>query len=412
MKSSFLILFFISTFFPFIEAQQLEYFITKGLQNSPLLNDYSNQLQAANADSLLVKAAQMPQVNSRSQVLYAPSFHYFGYDNVLTNGGNYGSVVDVSQYIFNRRVLQNKYESVSIQKRDLLNTSKISSGLIRKEITNQYITAFTDYQDLKNCERYLELLNEHKNILHLLVDQAVYKQSDYYALIIECQSSEIEISQLQTQIKTDEYVLKQLCGITDTGTFIPEIPVLKRVQTVNTMNVPLFMQFKIDSLKIGNEKQTVALNYAPKFNWYADAGLLSVDPLLLYRHLGFSVGVSMSFPIFDGHQRILENKKLDYKENTRSNYERYFKNQYTGQIRQLNDALMSTQKSLEMMKKQLQSTKELAAMLKSLLNNGNASIIELINNMKNYQSASRNMNRLEVREFEIVNELNYLMSQE
>jgi Tfp pilus assembly protein PilO len=119
----------------------------------------------------------------------------------------------------------------------------------------------------------------------------------------------------------------------------------------------------------------------------------------------------MSFPIYDGHQRDIQNKKLSISENTRAQYQGYFKNQYASQIRQLNDALLSTEKSLEMMKKQLQSTTDLAELLKSQLNNGNASIIELISNMKNYLLANRNMNRLQVREFEIINELNYLMLQ-
>jgi outer membrane protein TolC len=171
------------------------------------------------------------------------------------------------------------------------------------------------------------------------------------------------------------------------------------------------MQFKIDSLKIENDKQSIALQYVPKINWYADAGIITADPMFLYRHLGFSVGLMMSFPLYDGHQRDIENKKQSLSENTRSRYQGYFKNQYSSQIRQLNDALISTEKSLEMMKKQLQSTTDLAEMLKSQLNNGNASIIELISNMKNYLSASRNMNRLQVREFEIINELNYLMLQ-
>jgi len=411
MKFRILVALFISLLFSTARAQQLDYFINKGLQSSPLLNEFRNQLQASNADSLLISAAQKPQVTSQSQIMYAPFNKYVGYDDALTNGGFYGSVVGVSQYIFNKKIFQNKYENISIQKQELTNTSKISTSDIKKAITIQYITAFTNYQELKNCQKYLELLNRHKNILKVLVEQGVYKQSDYLSLIIESQSSEIEISQLKTQLKTDEYALKQLCGISDTSRFTPEIPSIKKAQAVNSANSPLFMQFKIDSLKITNEKQSIALNYKPKVNWFADAGLISSNPLLLYRHLGFSVGVNMSIPIYDGHQRDLENKKVSIKENSRLNYETYFKNQYTNQILQLNDELESTQQSLEMMKQQLQTTNELAEMLKTQLNTGNASIIELINNMKNYLSASRTMNRLQVREFEIINELNYLMLQ-
>src|ERR1035437_9070321 len=170
MKSGFLILIFFSLFLPIVNAQQLDFFILKGMQNSPMLNDYRNQLQAIDADSLLITASQKPQVNSHSQILYTPISTYFGYDNIAPN---YGSVVDVSQNIFNRKILQNKYETAYLQKRELHNTSKIATSELRKNITNQYITAYTDYQDLKNAETYLGLLNQHKKILHVLVEQAV-----------------------------------------------------------------------------------------------------------------------------------------------------------------------------------------------------------------------------------------------
>ena len=395
-------------FLYFAKAQQLDYFINKGLQNSPLLNEFRNQLQTADADSLLVLATRKPQVNSHSQILYTPSYNYFGYDNVTPY---YGSVVDISQNIFYKKIWENKFEAIRLQKQELGNTSKLSTGELKRGITAQYLTAFTDNQELKNSRTYLDVLNQHKTILKTLVEQGVYKQSDYLSLLIEAQTTEIEISQLQTQVKSDEYSLKQLCGIIDSATLTPELPPLAIPQQKDISTSPLFVRFKIDSLKIGNERQSITLNYQPKINWFADAGLISTDPLVMYRHLGFSVGLSMSIPIYDGHQRTLETKKLDIKENTRLSYENYFRNQYSSQIRQLNDELQSTRKSLEMMNHQLQTTKELAEMLKTQLNIGNASIVELITNMKNYLSVLRVMNRLHVREFEIINELNYLMFQ-
>ena len=411
MNSRLLVSILFCIIFNFANAQQLDYFINKGLQNSPLLNEFKNQLQSAETDSLLITATRKPQVNSHSQALYAPSYKNFGYDNALTSGGYYGSVVDVSQNVFYKKIWENKYEAVRLQKQELGNSSKLSTSELKRGITAQYLTTFTDFQELKNSRNYLDLLNQHKTILKTLVEQGVYKQSDYLSLIIETQTTEIEINQLQTQVKSDEYALKQLCGVTDSTALIPELPPLAIPQQQNLSTLPLFVQFKIDSLKIGNERQSLVLNYKPKINWFADAGLISADPLLLYRHLGFSVGLSMSFPIYDGHQKNLETKKLDIKENTRLNYESYFKNQYSMQIRQLNDELHSTRKSLLLMDHQLQTTKELTDILKTQLNMGNASIVELINTMKNYLSAMRTMNRLHVREFEIMNELTYLMLQ-
>ena len=90
-------------------SQSLDYYINLGLQNSPLLKDYQNQISSGTIDSLLMRAYQKPQVDENSQIWYAPSNSHYGYDEAVTNGGNYSSLVGVSQYFFNRKMIDNKY---------------------------------------------------------------------------------------------------------------------------------------------------------------------------------------------------------------------------------------------------------------------------------------------------------------
>lgn len=45
-----------------VRAQSLDFYIQKGLQNSPLLKDFSNQLLSGKLDSLLTQASYKPQV--------------------------------------------------------------------------------------------------------------------------------------------------------------------------------------------------------------------------------------------------------------------------------------------------------------------------------------------------------------
>ena len=73
--------------------------------------------------------------------------------------------------------------------------------------------------------------------------------------------------------------------------------------------------------------------------------------------------------------------------------------------------MQSVKKTQTLLKTQLATAQELIEMIKKQLNNGNVTVIELINTMKNYLSVSRSMNQAQVREFEIMNELNYLMQQ-
>lgn len=395
----------------YTQAQQLDYFIKQGLSNSPLLKDYQNQLGMAEADSLLVRAGQKPQVNSTSQVMYAPYNNNLGYDAAITNGGNYASVVDVSQYIFNGKTLKNKYENIALQNQSLRNTAKISEHDLVKAITGQYLTALADYYEVSNLRAYSELLNEQKNILKQLVSQAIYKQTDYLALEIESQTAEISFNQAQSQFLTDVNLLKQICGIADTAQLIPQMPKIEITQNIAVEKSPLFLQYAIDSLKLINEQQSINLRYRPKINWFADAGLMTSSPATFYHNFGYSVGVNMSFPIFDGHQRRLEYQKISIRENTRSNYKNYFTNQYFKQVEQLNTVLQTTRKNIAILKLQESSAQELVKLLKVQLNSGNTTIAELINAMKNLLSVTHNIYQAQLKEFGIINELNYLMQQ-
>lgn len=393
------------------QAQQLEYFINQGLSNSPLLKDYQNQLGMSETDSLLVKAGQKPQVNSNSQVMVAPYNNKLGYDAAITNGGNYASVVDVSQYIFNGKSLKNKYENIALQNQALRNTTKISGHDLVKTITGQYLTALADYYEVDNLRAYFELLNQQKGILKQLVSQAIYKQSDYLALKIESQTAEISFNQAQSQYLTDVSLLKQLCGIADTAQLIPQMPIIVTTQNIAIEKSPLFLQYAIDSLKLINEQQSINLRYRPKINWFADAGLMTSTPATFYHNFGYSVGLNMSFPIFDGHQRKLEYQKISIRGNTRSNYKNYFTNQYFKQVEQLNAELQTTRKNIAILKLQESSTQELIKLLKVQLNSGNTTITELLNAMKNLLSVTHNIHQSQLKEFGIINELNYLMQQ-
>ena len=101
-KKYLLILLFVS--FPVISYNQsrtLDFYLDAGIYNSKLMKDYNNQINSAIIDSLLIRSSQMPQVEGISQLLYSPAYRNFGYDEAVSNGGNYQGVISVTLNIFN-----------------------------------------------------------------------------------------------------------------------------------------------------------------------------------------------------------------------------------------------------------------------------------------------------------------------
>src|SRR6476661_3813259 len=89
------------------KAQQktLDYFIDAALQNSPLLKDYNNQVLINLIDSARTRAGYKPQINGKSTNLYAPVVGGWGYDEAITNIGNFSELITLDKQLINKKVL-------------------------------------------------------------------------------------------------------------------------------------------------------------------------------------------------------------------------------------------------------------------------------------------------------------------
>ncbi len=410
-RSLFLLILICLPVIAFNQTRNLSYYIDKGLQNSPLLKDYSNQISSALVDSLLIRATKLPQVEARSQLLYSPVYGKFGYDEVVTDGGLYTGVVGVSQNILNRRDINNRYQSVNIQRQSVVNSAKITVADLKRMITAQYLAAFADLNELAFNKSSLELTRREIEIVTRFVSQGLFKQTDLLSLQIETQTQEILVNQLTSQYEKDLRQLNQLCGTDDTETGEISFPDLTLNGTADINRSPLFLQYRIDSLRIENEKQAVDVKYLLKMNWFADAGFLSSTPWNFYTHFGYSAGVGLSIPIYDGHQRVQEKQKLAIAENTRSAYRNTFKTQYDQQIRQFTDELKALQSITSQLEKQLSSSQQLVSALRGQLETGLIQMTEYITAIKNLRSINKSLSDNRIRIQLVINELNYLVTQ-
>ncbi len=408
----FLILFLSGiTLIGYNQTRNLDFYLKEGIQNSPLLNDYRNQFSAAVSDSLLVRAAKKPLVEARSLLQYSPYYHNFGYDEVITDGGNYMAVMSVTQNIFNKRELTNKFEAVNLQKQYVNNSSKISVTELNKIITDQYITSFSGFNDYIFNKSFLELFKSENEIVKQFVKSGVYKQTDYLSLLLETQSQEILVKQLKSQFRKELTLLNQLCGLTDTAWYELADPELQINGTPDISKSPSYIQYKIDSIRIENEKVAIDINYRPKVSWFADAGILTSNPWNFYRHFGYSAGLSLNIPVYDGKQRGIEKQKLEFSENSRKTYQTNYRNQYYQQVQQLDNELNTLNETYTQIENQLKTADQLTSDLKVQLEAGIIMMTEYINALKNLRTISRNLNLVNIQKHQVINEMNFLLTQ-
>jgi outer membrane protein TolC len=316
----------------------------------------------------------------------------------------------VSQTIFNKKVLDNKYSSIDLQRKSLDYSSAYSTFELKKVITDQYLTAFSIYTDLQFNQKFLRLSRDENEIVSQFVKNGVFKQADYLSLLIETQSQEIAVNQLDGQYMKELMYLNRLCGLNDTIRYALEDPNLVLKGSPDISKSPMYMQYKIDSMKIENERAAVDIRYRPKINWFADAGFLTSNPWNFYQHFGYTAGVSLNVPVYDGRQRSIEKQKLDLNENSRRMYEESYRKQYFQQIEQLGSEMKTLNETAAGLTRQQETSLLLVRSLREQLETGIINMTDFVIAIRNYRNINRNIILVNLRKQQVINELNFLMT--
>lgn len=386
---------------------QLDFYVENALRNSPLLRDYQNQIQSALYDSLLIRATYKPQVTGNSYNSYAPVIKGVGYDNAITNGANFSTLVGVNKQLPNKKVLNAQFQNIQIQNQILHNASAISEQDLKKTIIAQYITAYGDLQQLNFNREINTLLSKEETILKKLTEKNVYKEVDYLAFLVTLQQQSLFIKQLNIQYQNDYATLNYLSGITDTAFVILQDPGINLKQQPEITQSVFFKKYEIDSLKLNNDKALIDAAYQPAINLFADGGYNSSLAYQAYRNFGTSFGVSASIPIYDGKQRKLQYSKISIAEKTRANYKDFFSRQYSQQIAQLMQQLAATDELISAINNQLRYSDALVIADGKLLQAGELRVVDYVIAINNYLNAKNQLTQNMINRLQIINQVNY-----
>jgi len=394
------------------QERKLDYFFQEGLKNSPVIMDLHEQVRSASIDSLLIKAMNKPQVGFRGYTYYAPVVNHYGYSEILTNIANLTSVMYVSQPIFNKRTVEASLLKAGIQHESLSNTIRLAENDLKKAITESYLVVYSTFIEITLDRELISFAKKEGKILKSLTEDGICKQTDYFLFMIVLQDQEISLREQQILFRRQISDLNILCGITDTVTITPVKPNLGEIPLVKPGHSPFFERFRIDSLRIANEKIFINRNYKPAINWFSDAGLINNDPMVIYQNFGLSIGLNFTVPVYDGNQRKLNFQKLKTEEDSRSGYAAAFKREYDQRLQQLLKELDQTSALLPLDQSQTRNSELLVSQQRELVSKGAGSITDYLIAVKNYLSARRNLNQHEVRILQIRNEINYWKNSE
>ena len=385
----------------------LDFYLDQALQNSPLLKDYRNQVAAGQVDSALIRAGYRPQVTGSSVNLWAPTVKGWGYDQAISNGGNFTTVVGVNQTLVGQKHLDAQYETIRLQSQGIGNSAKVSEQDLKKSVTAQYIATYGDLQQLKFNRDVYALLQKEEALLKDLTQKNVYRQTDYLTFLVTLKQEGLLLRQLDIQFRNDHGTLNYLCGIVDTAATALDDPRIELQRLPEIDHSVFFRQFHLDSLKLRNNRSLIDYSYRPKASLYADGGYSSTFAYQAYKNFGVSFGVTVTVPIYDGHQRKMQYSKLDIAERTRTGYKDFFTKQYDQQIAQLRQQLQATEELIGQIDEQVKYSQTLIDVNGKLLGTGDAKIADFIIALSNYLNAKNLLTQNNITRLQIINQINY-----
>lgn len=385
----------ISLFLAFdVQAQNnLDFYIHQAEQNSPLLQKQENNKTLIELDLKQFTAVyKSPIVNLNSNVLFSPiisvngntkklewvsagSTDYYGYDLGATNGGQYQAMVSVSQPLFTRKYLVAQQNTANLLQEQNLNAAQLTKAELKQTVTHQYILCVLSQKQKENIQQTIQVLQEQIQQMQALVKEGVYKLIDLKLLEIELQNNQIEEERLSGDYRDNFNALKLLCGINDSS--------VNTLEEINlSLNIPsqtnsLFTsQFRLDSLSIKAAQENYNLKYLPQINAFGDAGL-NATYLPGVNRLGFSVGLSLTWNLFDGHQQKINDEKTSIQLSNINTDLKYFESQNDIRKKNLLSQIDNLDKQLSLIDKQLSEYENLLNLYKIEIKESLISVLEL-----------------------------------
>lgn len=441
----------------FGQSRSLDYFLNAAQQNNPDLQENQNLQKIGKFQNQLINAQNKSvQVDVSSEVMVAPYFNNnghiidvttqpspnaYGYAEPVTNGALYSAQLNITKDIFNRAKVQNLLFQNKLKNKSLQLSSEEIKHQMRRNITNAYIQVYHLQVKEKITRDMISDLENRLKVVEILVKKGILMQSDYLLLQLEIENKKLEFEQIKNDLNSKLLELNNASGIRSSevpklqapeivispppeGYLSDSLPSASDVQNflsdslktsidkelpqaiTDSLGYHLQRKYRNDSLQLVAEKRVFENKYKPQVSAYGNTGLNAVDLDRLAHHLGFSAGLKLTVPIYDGGQKKineLQNKLKQENLDTRlQNDKLKKKNTLISLQKQMN----SIEKSLVLINAQLKKQEHILEIYKAKMVQGQVSIIDYLKVVENYKMNVETRLQMQINLWLLKNEYN------
>lgn len=385
-------------FVPAHAQQSLSYYLDQAETNSVQIYQNNNLISANKFEIQRLKAEYLgPKVSVNADYLMAPYFNNggsfvsvnpsekaIGYDPAITNGGLYAALLSINQPLLNRSRFSTYSQQVLVQNQAYQYGSRSTLHELQRAVTDQYILAYRDQEQIRNSREIVELLSDQLTIAGELVKAGTIAQADYLLLSIEQKARQGDLLNYQTNFFNDLILLDTLAGISRPSDTIvlttPEIILETSLDSASNF----LRQYHLDSLNIQTNQRVTNVIYQPQLNLIADGGLNATTLTNLPQRIGFSAGLSLRWLIYDGHQKRLNQRKSELQQETVSFRRNRFVSQNQVRKQKILQAIAVLDSRIDLLQGQLTDYQAVIRDYRKLLATGQFSVINFVNTLKSF----------------------------
>lgn len=452
---SFVLLFIIK--FSVAQEVSLDYFLNTARKNDPALLQNDNLKQIGKFENQLINAENSFQVDVTSEVMVAPYFNNYGrvldistnpspnaygYAEPVSNGALYSAQLNITKDIFNRSKVQNLLFQNKLNNKAIQLSSEEIKHQLEKNVTEAYIRVYQFQIKEDITKEIISDLENRLKVVEILVKKGILMQSDYLLLQLEIENKKLELLQSRNNLNSNLLNLKNAVGIKNievaklSEPAFQLDPSLKMYLSVisSKENKPFYSQdslrdnkvkvqndfqpllakdsiyyerkFKNDSLQLVAEQQIFENRYKPQLTAYGNTGLNAVELDRVSHNVGFSAGLKLSVPIYDGGQREIKQLQNNLK---LENLEYQLKNkeiQRENTLQSLREQMGSIYTGLELIDAQLKKQENILEIYKGKMLQGQVSIIDYLKVVENYKMNVETKLQMKVNLWLLQNEYN------
>lgn len=405
------------------QKRDLDFYITKAKEFSPLINQAKNDNKIAGLDLELIRSVlSKPEINIEASALFAPiishdnntykfeivsngATNYAGYDMAITDGGQYQSFVSLKQPLFTGSSLKTHSYKADIARQINENRISLTSHELEKVISHQYILCLKSKESADISLELLKEFNDRILVMQKLVENAIYKQSDLMLMQIELDNYKLDYETYLSDFRINLSDLNVLCGITDT-TLVELQDLNLHVNNSSNISSSFLVSYRLDSLNLNAEQSISDLKYKPQVNLFANAGLNAVY-LPTFNRFGLSTGLTFSWNVFDGYQQKIQKQKTGINMLTLDFEKQNFVTQQVIYKKGILNQLAFLDKKIELIENQLVKYDQLLKAYRIQLAQGDLSVMDFKNTEKEFVSKKQEKALINLEKQSLIISYNY-----